>query len=928
MGQSIEEKWQKRWAEARLFEAEPQPGRKKFYLTAAYPYPNSPQHIGHARTYTTTDVYARFKRAQGYNVLFPMGFHVTGTPILAMAKRLAAREEELLSLFEKVFGIPKEISLSLAEPTALVAFFSREIEQGMREMGFSIDWRRKFYTYDPDYNAFIQWQFRKLKERGFITKGAHPVPWCPRDNQAVGSHDTRGDIDPELGEFTLIKFAFGDAFLPAATLRPETIYGVTSMWINSDADYVRARVDDENWIVSKEGAEKLAAQGRKVEVLAQLKGSDVKGECINPINSQPVPIFPASFVDPSNATGVVMSVPAHAPYDYLALRDYLRTAGQLSRLEAMLVPVLKIEGYGSAPAKEISEAMGIASQNDPKAEEATREIYRKEAHTGVMVAGKYAGERVLTAKEKIKADLLGEGKASLLHEIINGPVYCRCGARCIVKSIKDQWFIDYGNAAWKRAALECLQGMRVIPQKTIPEYEYTIGWLKEKACTRAQGLGTRFPFDERQMIEALSDSTIYMAYYTVVHILRREEIPLSEAAFDYIFLGRGKGSPALDAARREFLYWYPLDSRHSATDLVHNHLTFFIFNHTAVFPRELWPRQIVTNGFVLMEGSKMSKSLGNILPLRLAIRKYGADVVRFSVVSGADLAQDADFNETLAEAISTRLKYFASLAEIAATASSRELNHLDRWMLSRLHRKIRDYEKNMEELRFREVAQDVFYNLANELRWYARRTGKANGRVLREVLENWILLIAPFMPHFAEEAWERLGKKQFVKEAAFVSAASLPEPDETKISPLDELGEEIVISTRGDIENIQKITGKKAKRIFLYVAADWKRALYRLLFEEKKFEPAIKRAMADAVLRQHAKDASRVLAALAKNIGGLSPVCPSQAEEEAVLREAIPFLSGEFGGAEVAVAREEDAPAPHAAKAEGTMPLKPSIFIE
>jgi len=927
MVRSIEEKWQRKWADAKLFEANPIPGKKKFYLTAAYPYPNSPQHIGHARTYTTTDVYARFKRAQGYNVLFPMGFHVTGTPILAMAKRLQAREEELLGLFERVFKIPRETASSLAEPTALVLYFSREIEAGMREMGFSVDWRRKFYTFDPDYNAFIQWQFRKLNERGFITKGSHPVPWCPNDRQAVGSHDTKGDIDPELGEFTLIKFAFGDAFLPAATLRPETIYGVTSMWVNPGADYVNADVDGERWIVSKEGAAKLLAQGRRVEVLSQLKGSEVKGECINPLTGGSIPIFPASFVDPNSATGVVMSVPAHAPYDFLALRDYLRSTNQLSKLDSMLIQVLRIEGYGSAPAKEISEAMGIASQEDAKAEEATREIYRREAHTGVMVVGKYAGERVLSAKEKIKADLLREGKAALLHEIINGPVFCRCGARCIVKSVEGQWFIDYGNEEWKRAALECLRGMSIIPPKTIPEYEYTIGWLKEKACTRAQGLGTRFPFDESQVIEALSDSTIYMAYYTVVHILREKGVPLSEAAFDYIFLGKGDGSPALDAARKEFLYWYPLDSRHSATDLIHNHLTFFIFNHVAIFPRELWPKQIATNGFVLMEGSKMSKSLGNILPLRLAIKKYGADVVRFSVVSGADLSQDTDFNEALAEAISARLKYLESLLEgIGKTAPSKP-RHIDRWLLSKLHRRVRDYEGHMEKLRFREVSQEILYNMANDLRWYSRRTGGSmSGPVLREVLEHWALLAAPFIPHFAEEMWERLGKKQFVKDAPFASTAPLPSADEGKISPRDELGEDVIAATRDDIENIQKITGKRAKRVSIYIASEWKRTLYRILFEEKKFEPAMRRAMNDAAIKQRAKDAQKALSSLSKNIGALSPICLSQEEEKAFLEEAASFLSAEFGGAEVSVAREEDVP--HIPKASGAMPLKPSIFIE
>jgi leucyl-tRNA synthetase len=163
-----------------------------------------------------------------------------------------------------------------------------------------------------------------------------------------------------------------------------------------------------------------------------------------------------------------------------------------------------------------------------------------------------------------------------------------------VKIVKDQWFIDYGDEAWKAQARECLSGMSILPEKTRHDYEYTIGWLRQKACTRAAGLGTRFPFDRTKMIEALSDSTIYMAFYSISHIaMKMKPEELDEKLFDYVFLGKGSAAglpPQAEEMKREFSYWYPLDSRHSATDLVYNHLTFFIFNHVAVFPKKHWPR--------------------------------------------------------------------------------------------------------------------------------------------------------------------------------------------------------------------------------------------------------------------------------------------------------------------------------------------------
>ena len=161
----LDAKWQKKWEQAGIFQPKAGNG-EKFYLTAAFPYPNSPQHIGHGRTYTTTDIYARYMRMKGKNVLFPMAFHVTGTPILAMAKRIADRDREILEIFEKIYGIPSSVSESLTDPKELVAYFSREIEAGMKEMGYSMDWRRKFYSYDKQFNQFIHWQFAKLKEAG------------------------------------------------------------------------------------------------------------------------------------------------------------------------------------------------------------------------------------------------------------------------------------------------------------------------------------------------------------------------------------------------------------------------------------------------------------------------------------------------------------------------------------------------------------------------------------------------------------------------------------------------------------------------------------------------------------------------------------------------------------------------------------------
>ena len=915
---AMDAKWQKKWEQAGIFQPSAGNG-EKFYLTAAFPYPNSPQHIGHGRTYTTTDIYARYMRMRGKNVLFPMAFHVTGTPILAMARRIAEKDAEILGIFDKVYGIPPSVSEKLTDPRELVAYFSREIEAGMKGMGYSIDWRRRFYSFDAQFNRFILWQFAKLKEAGYITKGDHPVPWCPISQAAVGAHDTKGDMDPQIEEVTGVMFPCGDGFLICSTYRPETIYGVTNIWVNKDAAYVKASDGKRILYIAKDALGPLSMQ-MPLEVKGEISAAELMGKVAkNPLTGEPVPIFQASFVDPKHGTGVVMSVPAHAPYDYLALRD----AGLEGKIK--LVQVLKLEGFGDFPAKEICERMKISSQNDPKAEEATSEIYRKEAHTGVMAIGEFAGMKGVEAKEKIRAKMVAQGSALQLYEISNGPIYSRYGGLVGVKIVKDQWFIDYGDEKWKQKARECLSAMRILPEKTLKEYEYTIGWLREKACTRSSGLGTRFPFDESKMIEALSDSTIYMAFYTIAHIaMKMEPEQLTEGLFDYVFLGKkakGKLPAEAEEMRKQFAYWYPLDSRHSATDLVHNHLTFFIFNHAAIFPKKDWPRQIVTNGFVLMDGKKMSKSMGNIMPIRAAIAQWGADTIRFTTVSGADLSQDTDFNRPAVEGIISRMKFMKdAMGKYAKGKDSGKPGLADRWILSRMHKRALAAGKMYEDFELRGLSLELFYDTFNDLQWYLKRTEKP---MLREFFELWVPLVAPFMPHFAEELWEELGKKHYVKDAPFVSVAAMPAGDPAKVDEKLEQAEDYIMQAKEDVKSILRLLKmEKPKRVELFVAAGWKRKLRGIAAKERKFDAAMKLAMADPEIKQHASEVAKVMQSYMKNAGALGETPEEKSELEA-LQSAEKLLSEEFGCL-VSSMPEGKSTAP---KAKNALPGKPSILV-
>jgi len=329
----IETKWRQKWNDAKHFETDPNDKEKKF-ITVAYPYPNSPQHIGHGRTYTITDVHARYYRMKGYNVLFPMGFHYTGTPILGMAKRVEAGDAEIIDGLKNIYRVPEDAIKTFVEPIKIAEYFHEEIKAGMIEMGYSIDWRREFTTIHPAYQKFIEWQINILKEKNLIIQGSHPVGWCPNDQNPVSQHDTMGDVEPDFTEYILIKFKFGDYIIPTATLRPETLFGVTNLWVNPETTYKKVTVDGEKWIVSAECARKLEFLDKKITYDGEIPGSELIGrEVIIPHRNEKIPILEASFVESQTGTGLVMSVPAHAPFDYQALVDFKKDQPQSSEYQ-------------------------------------------------------------------------------------------------------------------------------------------------------------------------------------------------------------------------------------------------------------------------------------------------------------------------------------------------------------------------------------------------------------------------------------------------------------------------------------------------------------------------------------------------------------------------------------------------------------------
>src|SRR3989338_11669663 len=272
---ALDKKWQAKWEKAKLFETNPSK-RKKFFTSMIIPYVNGNWHIGHTYTFTRTDAYARFKRMQQHNTLLAQGFHATGEPILGAVERLKNKDESQISTF-KLFGeTSKDIEqFKKKGPKYVAQFWAEKIEESAKLAGFSIDWRRKFtLSLTPGFSRFVEWKYNSLRKKGYVVQGTHPVILCPKDMSPTGDHDRLEGEGESPQEFTLIKFLYNEYVLPAATLRPETLYGVTNVWINPNSEYVELSVGGERWIVSKDAAIKLKDQIKNVSLVGtfEIKG--------------------------------------------------------------------------------------------------------------------------------------------------------------------------------------------------------------------------------------------------------------------------------------------------------------------------------------------------------------------------------------------------------------------------------------------------------------------------------------------------------------------------------------------------------------------------------------------------------------------------------------------------------------------------------
>ncbi|MFW9928593.1 MAG: leucine--tRNA ligase [Candidatus Thorarchaeota archaeon] len=927
---SIEIKWQKKWDECKIHESD-MSNKEGLLVTFPYPYVNGALHIGHSFTCNKVDIYARFKRLNGFNVLFPFSFHATGEPIVGVAKRIKNNDStQINSLISS--GVPKELINKFEDPEFIANYWREEATQSAKLIGWGIDWRRSFITIEPLYKKFIEWQYISLKNKGYIEKGTHNVIFCPACQSPTGDHDRLEGEGATPVQFSLVKFPLPDSlpdkpdlkpvFLIAATLRPETIYGGTNVWLNPEGMYSLIKMNDLNeyWIVSKTGAYKLQEQLQSLSIVDTFKGNRYLGiKVLNPGLRQLIPVLPAKFVDPDHSSGVVYSVPGHAPYDYLALRDLKENSKELKKYNISselvekieLINVVTTEGEFKTPfpGKEIVEQLSVKNQNDPKAEHATDIIYKKEFHKGVMskTTGKYEGKKVSEIKDSLIIDFQKEGIVDPkgLWET-SEIVICRSNDKCIVKTLQDQWFLDYGNPSWKEKTRKALKNMEIYPKEAISAFEYTINWLEAKACARKSGLGTKLPWDAESgwIVETLSDSTIYMALYTIFHKIKEFQLEpdqLTFEFFEYIFENSSKvplsklsktlniPQNKLKSMREEFNYWYPVALRISAKELIYNHLSFFLFQHIAIwdnFP-EKWPKKIGAGGMLRIDNQKMSKSRGTFITLKEGLDLYGADSLRLGLAYADEGFDDPNFSRKETQNFIDKLcniyEQFTHLPQVSYEGS---LRHTDKWLMNRIKEHIENITKSYDRLETRNVVTDGFFNFILDLRWYLRREQNIS-KIYLKAIEVFILLLSPIIPHISEEIWSinHPGKESIFK-------TSWPQKDEFFYSEEVDQYENALKILIQDIKNLLNVLKTDISIIEIYVAESWKYEILEISQQVAKNE-LIKDVMKNPKLKSLGKKAGEYAKRVQKQ-HNFRIYNLNQGEELSFLNNSLDFLISEF----------------------------------
>jgi len=745
--QRIEAKWQKVWEDQDAFRAvDNDSSRPKYYLLEMLPYPSGTLHMGHMRNYTIGDAVARYKRMCGYNVLHPIGWDAFGLP----AENAAIKR-----------GVP---------PREWTNANIAQMKSVCKRFGFSYDWQREISTCEPEYYRWNQWFFLRMLERGLAYRKRSRVNWCPQCQTVLANeqvidgfcwqHDTTPVESKEIEQWflritkyadalldaiselaggwpervlimqqnwigksrgTRVRFAVADATVPPLeifTTRVDTIYGVSAVLLSpahQDLPALLAGVPGSG--VIEQQLKAMQQRSIKTEEIAQAEkvGFFTGRFALNPFSGERVPIWVANFVLAEYGTGAVMAVPAHDQRDYEFCEKY--------RLPVKVV----VQPANAAP---------------------LRADRMMEAYTGygrLVDSGPYAGLTSEQAIDRMSADAAakGFGAAETTYRLKDWGISRQrywgtpipvvyCAKDGVVGVPDDQLPVRLPQNV-------TLTGQGRSPLANVPEFLKT-------TCPKCGGPAER----ETDTMDTFIDSSWYFYRYTDPHNDR--------AAFD----------------KAKAAYWFQIDQyiggvEHAILHLIYSRFFCKVMNEIGLIDHREPVKRLFSQGMVLKDGAKMSKSKGNIVGAIEMADKYGCDTGRMYTLFAAPPEKDLEWSEQGIEGSArfvNRLyrlvdKHAARLRGVTldwnartdfSTATSKE-KLLVRKVNQTLKRVTNDFEARWHF----NTSVALIMELVNELSAQEPLDQEVAPAILKRVLAVLVLMLAPMTPHISEEMWEMLG---------------------------------------------------------------------------------------------------------------------------------------------------------------------------
>ena len=875
----IEKKWQEKWAKEKIFEVKEDPKKKKFYCLEMLPYPSGKLHMGHMRNYSIGDCIARYKRMNGFNVLYPMGYDAFGLPA------------ENAAIKNKVN--PKKWTLDNIE----------FIKNQQKSLGLSYDWTRTVSTCLPDYYKWNQWIFLKMFEKGLAYKKAAPVNWCPSCNTVLANEQVEEEkcwrcsssVETKNLEQWFFKITdYADELLKDISKLdhwPERVRVMQTNWIGKkEGMLIDHKVKDVNltltsftaypsWsfadtflviapehpIVEKlvkgtkfekvvkefiEETKKITTEERNTERFEK-KGVFTGRYVIDPFTGEDMPVWLANFALLGFGTGIIRCS-AHDPRDYEFAQKYK----------------LKLRE--------------IVERTDPK-----------------LPVNAHDNKGILKNSGKFNGKDVGE----VINEMCNWMIKEGFGKKHTTYKLRD-WLISrqryWGTPIPIVYCNKC--GTLPVLEKDLPvllpeDVQFTgegnpVATSKkfvETSCPKCNGKAKR----ETDTMDTFVDSSWYFIRYCSAQ---------SNQMFD----------------KEAVKYWMPVDQYIGGIEHAILHLLYARFFVKVLRDMKLLNfdepfLRLLSQGMITKDGAKMSKSKGNVVSPDEITEKYGADTGRIFILFASDPEKELEWSD---KGVDGSFRFLNKVFGLLEHESKSNLK--DKLTESKLNRTIQNVTYDIETYQFN-VALNKIMGLVNYLNKNKENISK---NVYKESLQKLALLLNPFVPHTSEEIWSQLGAK------GLASIEKWPIFDAKKIDEKAEYSEDFVEKVLQDVKEILVLVKiEKPKQINIFVSDEWKYSLFKHTKEqlEKTHNTGeiLKEVMKDAEMKKHGKDVPGLVGSLVKDASKIPEIILSQKEELGILECSKSVFEKEFG-CKIEILEANKSPSQRAKKAD---PGKPGIEV-